>query len=81
MIFVRAIMGIGVIIFGFIIYPAYKDNVIAPLVDIANALFPNMNILESTYLNILPLVIFLMILFFGIMVMLGKAGIGRSNEP
>lgn len=79
MIFVRAFFGIGIVIFGFIIYPYYIENVIDPLVAIATALSPGMNILEQTYLQVLPLGIFLMILFFGIMYMLGKVG-GRK-EP
>ena len=81
MIFFRAFVAVFVVIGGFIIYPVYVDNVLTPIVAIANAIRPDMNILEQTYLSALPLIAFLMILFFGIMYLLGKAKIGGSNEP
>ena len=82
MIFLRGLIAIGVIALGFYVYPFYTDNILAPLIAIANSLNPDQNIFESTYLSALPLVLFLLILFFGIMILLGKAGsIGRSDKP
>ena len=81
MIFLRAFLAMGMIVFGFVIYPYYIDYFITPVIAIANTLNPSMNVLEEFYLAVLPLIILLMILFFGIMSMLGKVGIGRSFEP
>lgn len=80
MIIVRGILAVGTITLGFVIYPYYIDYFITPVVAMALALRPDMNILETTYLSLLPLVILLMILFFSVMTLLGKAGISKTED-
>lgn len=82
MIIFRGIVAIGIIVAGFIIYPYYMENIIDPIVAIARQFNADMNVLEEFYLNMLPLVVFGMILFFAIFHLLGKVGIGGGrNEP
>lgn len=80
MIIIRAITAIGIVVFGFLIYPYYNDSVIAPLVSVAESLHPGMNVLEQTWLNVIPFVIFLMILYFGIMTFMGRIGLGKKSD-
>ena len=81
MIIVRAFIGLGIIIGGFIIYPYYIENVIEPIVALARSMNTDLNVLEEFYLNILPLAIFGMIIFFAIFNLLGKVGIrGGGRE-
>ena len=82
MIIFRGIVALGIIIGGFIIYPVYMENIIDPIVAIARDMNTDMNVLEEFYLNILPLAIFGMIIFFAIFNLLHKVGIGGGrSEP
>jgi len=80
MIIFRMIVALGIIIGGFIIYPVYMENVIEPIVAIARSLNTDLNVLEEFYLNMLPLVILGMILFFAVFHLLNKVGIGKGDE-
>ena len=75
----RIIIGIGIVVFGFAIYPYYVTYILTPLTDMIATLFPTMNLWEETYMAALPLIVLLLILFFGIMTMLGKAGQHREE--
>ena len=65
--------GLGLIVIGFIIYPYYVEDVITPISDLITSMFPSLNVLESTMLTALPLIVLLLILFFGIVHIIGKA--------
>jgi len=73
----RIALGIGTIIFGFVIYPYYIDYLIEPIQTLINAMFPSLNVLESAFIDSIPLIVLLMILYFGIMHLIGK--VGRSG--
>lgn len=68
----RILIGVGAIAFGFIVYPYYLNYVITPLVDLIESMFPGLNAWESAYLDILPFAAFAIILFCGVMYILGK---------
>lgn len=68
----RILLALAVIAFGFVIYPYYVDYIITPVTDIAVAISPGMNVLEEAYINILPFGVLLLILYIGIMMVIGK---------
>lgn len=72
--------GVGAIAFGFVIYPYYLDYVITPLIDLIEALFPSLNALESAYMDIVPFLTLTILLFCGVMYIIGKVPSGPS-EP
>ena len=72
MIFFRAFVAIGMVVLAFAIYPSYVEYFITPVAAIATSLNPDMNLFETMYIQMLPLVLLLLILFFGIMKLLGK---------
>lgn len=79
----RILIGVGAIAFGFIVYPYYIDYVITPLVDLIELMSPGLNAWESAYLDIVPFAIFAIILFCGVMHIIGKVPSGPSepSEP
>lgn len=72
----RIIVGIFVIIVGLVAYPHYIEHIIEPLQSLVTTMFPGMNVFETTLLQAVPLLILLLIMFFGIMHMFGKGGGG-----
>ena len=82
MIVIRLIIAGGTLLFGLFIYPYYVDYFLTPIIALAKALKPDMNILEDTYLTLLPFILLLVILFVVVMGLLGKVGIhSRRDEP
>lgn len=69
---VRIAIGIGMIIFGLVIYPYYVTYFVEPMDTLIRSMFPSLNIWQETWLSAMPLVVLLLILFFGLMTILGK---------
>lgn len=72
--------GIGTAIFGLVIYPYYIDYFIEPMQTILDDLFPGMNAWGSAFIDSLPLVVLLIIVFCTVMHFLGKAGHSEGGE-
>lgn len=70
----RIALGIGTIILGIAIYPYYVTSFIEPMQGVIEALFPSLNVWENAFVDALPLIVLLIIIFCGMMHLLGKVG-------
>lgn len=70
----RIIVGVGTIVFGIAIYPYYVAYFIEPMQSVIETLIPSLNVWESAFLDALPLIVLLIIVFCGVMHLLGKVG-------
>lgn len=71
-------MGIGCIVFGIVIYPYYVTYFIGPIQTLIVQMYPAMNAWENAFIDSLPLIILLIIIFCAGMHFLGK--VGGSND-
>ena len=71
---VQIVVGIGIIIVGIVIYPHYVEHIIEPLQTLITSMFPGMNVWESTFIQAVPLLVLGLIIFAGIMRMVGHGG-------
>lgn len=70
----RIFLGIGTIIFGLVIYPYYVTNFIEPMQSVIATVIPSLNVWENAFIDALPLIVLLIIIFCGMMHLLGKVG-------
>lgn len=70
----RIVLGIGTIMFGLVIYPYYVTNFIEPMQSVIEAVVPSLNVWENAFIDALPLIVLLIIIFCGLMHLLGKVG-------
>ena len=77
-VFIRIVVGIGVIFFGLMVYPYYVDYMLTPLIDVAQDL-GTLSAWEEAALGFAPFFAFCIIIFFGIMYMVGRIGLFQSQ--
>lgn len=80
MIFIRALIAVGLVVLGFFAYPYYVSGILTPLTALAHVWIPDMDIYASTAFAILPFASFLGIIFLGFMVLLGKITVGGDGN-
>lgn len=80
MIIVRIIVGIGTIFFGLMVYPYYVDYALTPIIDTAETLITDLSAWESMFLGFAPFYAFFIILFFGVMYIVGKIPLFTSQK-
>jgi hypothetical protein len=80
MIIVDIIIAIGMIVFGFLIYPSFVTYFIDPMYAAALAVNPSMNVLEQGFFKLLPLIVLLFILYSAIIRVIHR-NIGGGNNP
>ena len=64
---------------GLVIYPYYIDYFIEPLQALITTMYPSMNVWETAFFDWIPLIVLLMIFYFGVMHLIGKAGHGGGE--
>lgn len=77
-VFLRVAVGIGTIFFGLMIYPYYVDYMLTPLIGIVEEMV-ELTAWESALLGVVPFAAFCVIIFFGLMYMMGKLALFKEQ--
>lgn len=80
MIIVRILVGVGTIFFGLMVYPYYVDYILTPVIETAESLITDLTAWESMFLGFAPFYAFFIIIFFGVMYIIGKVPLFTSQK-